>query len=297
MPGEDSPLKQIRSMVEGPVNSIPTPFKRDGAIDWDGVAAIVERGIVGGSRVSLLTYGDSQFDFLSDDEVCELTRFVVERVNGRALIVAATRRWPDDRAVEFAHFSKRVGADVLMVLPSDFAGSAGRIQHYRGVAAVMPMMLVGCPGYDILDALLDVPEICTFKEDGTEAYAVETMRRYGDQWVFVTGGQLWRHYTQWPFGCRAYFCWLAALAPSVSQRYWSAFCRRDVVEAGAVIREVEAPFFALAGTVNGGWFALWRTALALNGVSSRYLRPPLIDVTEEEVERISDEMKKLGIAE
>ena len=60
---------EVKVRLEGPVNSIPTPFQEDGAVDWDGVARIIDTGIEGGSRVSLLTYGDSQMEFLADDEV------------------------------------------------------------------------------------------------------------------------------------------------------------------------------------------------------------------------------------
>jgi len=293
---ERASVAELRARIEGPVNSIPTPFDKEGGIDWDGVASIVEHGISGGSRVALLTYGDSQFDFLDDDEVGRLTRFVVERVNRRAVMVAATRRWPDQKAMEFGRYCRDVGADVLMVLPSDFAGPAGRIEQYRAVAREIPVMLVGCPSYDILDELVDVPGICCFKEDGTESYAAETIRRYADHWTFVTGGQLWRNYTQWPFGCRAYFCWLAALVPKLSQEYWAAVQRTDAAAAGRIIREIEAPFFALASSIRGGWFALWRAALELNGVCSRYLRAPLLSATDQEMDRIREQVRKLGIS-
>ena len=33
---------EVRALLEGPVCSIPTPFKADGELDWDGVANIIE---------------------------------------------------------------------------------------------------------------------------------------------------------------------------------------------------------------------------------------------------------------
>ena len=156
------PPEEIKTLLEGPVNSIPTPFLPSGEIDREGVANIIETGITGCSQVSLRTYGDSQFDFLSDDEVAQLTRLLVDRVDGRALTVGATRRWPDAKAVQFAEYCRATGADLLMVLPSDQTQPQGKIAHYRKIAAVMPVMLVGYPDYEILDALLDAPNICTF---------------------------------------------------------------------------------------------------------------------------------------
>ncbi len=285
----------LRTAIQGPVNSIPTTFLADGSIDWNGIANIIECGIGGGSEVSLLTYGDSQFDFLTDDEVTQLTKFLVERVNRRSVTVAATRRWPTHVAEEFARFCLDSDVDVLMVLPSDFASNCGRIEQYRAIARIIPEMLVGCPAHTLLDALVDTDGICAFKEDGTEAYAVNTMRRYAGRWTFLTGGHLWRNFTQWPCGCRAYFCWLAALAPEVSQRYWNAVLKMDAREAGEIISEIEAPAFALAESVTGGWQAVWRAALEINGVASRHLRMPMESATDRDVEAIDALMNDIGL--
>ena len=222
MPSVKKP-DEIRNLLEGPVNSIPTTFLPNGQLDWEGIGRIIDIGIASGSKVSLLTYGDSQFEFLSDEEVAQLTRFLVDRVAGRALTVAATRRWPDDRAVQFAEYCRSWGADVLMVLPPEQAQPQGKIIQYRKVAQVMPLMLVGCPPYEILDELLDAPNICTFKEDGTLEYAKATVHRYGDRWKFMTGGGLWRNFAQWPCGIRAFFCYPSSFAPHIAQSYWRAF--------------------------------------------------------------------------
>ena len=97
MSSQKSP-EDIKRELRGPVNPIPTPFLADGQLDWEGFRNIIEIGITGGSPVSLLTYGDGQFDFLSDDEVAQLTRCLVEQTAGRALTVAATRFWTDSKA-------------------------------------------------------------------------------------------------------------------------------------------------------------------------------------------------------
>ncbi len=284
----------IRDLLNGPVNSIPTPFFIDGQIDWQGVRNIIEVGISGGSSVSLLTYGDSQYDHLSDDEVTELTRCLVDQVRGRALTVAATRRWPNDKAVDFARLCREVDIDVLMVLPSDHATPKGKIEHYRAVAEIMPVMLVGWPPYEILDAVVDVPNVCCFKEDGAIDYAPDTMQKYGHIWKFMTGGGLWRNFTQWPWN-PAFFCYFSSFAPHVAERYWGAYQRLDVVEAARIIREIERPFAALASKTDGGFQALWRATLELNQISSRYLRSPMVSATDSEVEQLRDLIDQLGL--
>lgn len=285
---------EIKDKLTGPVNSIPTPFLKDGQIDWDGFRNIIEVGISGGSGVSLLTYGDSQFDHLSDEEVAELTKCLVDHVAGRALTVAATRRWSNNKAVEFAHYCKELGADILMVLPSDHALPQGKIVHYRQIADVMPLMLVGWPPHEILDALVDHPNICSFKEDGAVDYAPDTMQKYSQYWKFMTGGGLWRNYTQWPWN-PAYFSFFSSFAPHVAKDYWTAYQRKDAEKAGCIIREIEKPFGALANSVGGKFQALWRAAFELNGISARFLRAPMVSATDEEMEMLRDPIDELGL--
>ena len=159
----------------------------------------------------------------------------------------------------------------------------------------MPLMLVGYPDYAILDALLDVPNICTFKEDGTLEYAKATMHRYGDYWKFMTGGGLWRNYTQWPFGVSAFFCYPSSFAPHVAQRWWQACQAGDAKTAGAIIAQIEDPFWGIAADVTGGGQAVWRTALELNGIASRHLRAPALSATDEEVEKIGAVLQAIGL--
>ena len=117
------PRQEIRSALTGPFGSIRTPFNRDGSVDTEGLRNHVERNLENGAGTVLLTAGDSHFHILSDSEIAQVTRVVVEQTAGRALVVAADRYHSTSRAVEFARYVRDVGADVLMVLPPDWAAS------------------------------------------------------------------------------------------------------------------------------------------------------------------------------
>lgn len=289
-------IGELRTRIHGSVNSIPTTFTREGEIDWPGVRNIIETGITGGSDIALLTAGDSQFDFLSDEEVAELTRVLVEQSAGRAVTVAATKRWWTGKALEFARYCREIGADVLMMLPSQHVLSAAHLADwYKSVAQVIPVMLVGQPAHEILDGLRDEPRVCAFKEDGTLEYALETMTKYADQWAFVTGGFYRRHLTQWPYGCRAFFSWSSSFAPHVADRYWQALQENDLAGATEVIVKNEAPFAQLAKRNPEGWQATWRGAIELYGVAQRYLRPPRRSLTDAEMEELAGGLRQIGL--
>ncbi|MCY4114775.1 MAG: dihydrodipicolinate synthase family protein [Chloroflexi bacterium] len=296
---------EIKTQLEGPVMSIPTSFLADGPIDYDGVANIIETGIAGGTQVALLTIGDSQFAYMREQEVADITRFVVERTAGRAMVVAATGLWATTQSVEFAHFAREVGADVVMAAPSGQLGDpVGMAAHYKAVAAVMPVMVVGFPPHEMLHRLVDEPNICCMKEDGTDAYAVQTIEEFDGHWKFMSGGKLGRHMLQWTYGCRSFMDWSTSFAPQVGNRFWEALQSGDVPDAARVVRDIETPLFDLSGhpkvvrigkAFPGGWQSLWRACLELNGIASRHLRLPHTSADEADLERVKPELERLGL--
>lgn len=289
-------VEEIQSLIDGPVNSIPTPFLPDGGIDWQGFRNLIETGISGGSKVSLLTAGDSQLDSVSGKELVEMTRALVDQVRGRALTVAAVFRWWTRPAVEFACCCRDLGVDVLMVLPTERAADPkGLIAYYKAVAEVMPMMLVGYPAEAVLDGLVDTPGICAFKEDGTEAYAIRAMSRYGKRWKFITGGGYLRHYTQRPFGCRAYFSYFSCFIPKLAQDYARAIDQGDQAGIQRIVAGIEQPLFELSSAYPGGLQAVWRALAEMRGIASRYLRTPHLSLSDADMERLRQELKPLGL--
>src|SRR5665213_1733554 len=64
-------LDEIRHALSGPIASVSTPFTKDGRIDFRGLGNFIDFVIAGGSRTVLLTYGDSLYSLLTDDEVAE----------------------------------------------------------------------------------------------------------------------------------------------------------------------------------------------------------------------------------
>jgi dihydrodipicolinate synthase/N-acetylneuraminate lyase len=94
--------EEIRAPLTGPVASVRTPFHRDGSIAHDALRGSGEFDIEAGSRSLVLTYGDSLFSVLAEQEVADVTRAVTEQARGQAMVVAAERAYATSRAVEGA---------------------------------------------------------------------------------------------------------------------------------------------------------------------------------------------------
>tara|TARA_B100001964_G_scaffold204421_1_gene234147 strand:+ start:53 stop:472 length:420 start_codon:yes stop_codon:yes gene_type:complete len=103
---------RVREALTGPISSIRTPFTRDGAIDCDGLICTLDLNTKAGSKTMLLTAGDSHLIAMSDADIADLSRAVVDHVAGRAMVVTADRHYNTRQAVEFAQYAGQIGSDV-----------------------------------------------------------------------------------------------------------------------------------------------------------------------------------------
>jgi 4-hydroxy-tetrahydrodipicolinate synthase len=289
---------EFRSRVRGPVCSIPTPFTKDGDIDERGVRSIIDVGLEGGSQVIMLTEGNSLFSILSDYEIGQLTRLVVEHAAGRAVTVAADSLWWTSKVVEFASWCRDLGYDIFMVRPPVLGSPSPEAQavHYAAVADVMPTMLVGNVPFKTLSILADTaPGIVAFKDDIQGHYGFSVTRRYADRWVIISSGPMWLHYALWPYGSPAWLSHAVTYAPQIAQDYWNALQQGDEEGVKENILKYDEQWWDMAATFRGGFEGLWYASLELFGVAGRWRRPPYTSPYDSEIEVARDFWCKLGL--
>ena len=289
---------EVREHLTGPITSIATPFKRDGSVDYESLRRQLDLYIDAGSKTMLLTVGDSQYICLSDDEIAEITRVTIEHTARRAMVVAADRYLDTRRSVAFAEFAKGLKADVLMVLPPNWAVSCtpeSAAVHYATVAEVMPVMIVtglftphgAAFALEAIERSLDAsPNIVAIKDDMCGDFA----RRLGllahERVAVFSGGQKVNHINMWPYGCDGYMSTLIMFRPEIPQRYWQAVEAHDLATVRQIIRDYDMPLFDHMATYTGGWNAALHGALEIFGVAERWRRPPYYSLDDEEMERL-----------
>lgn len=299
-------MQELRSLLAGPVMSVHTPFFKDGEIDYGSLRGLVDRGIEAGSTTMLLTYGDSLFSLLTDDEVAAVTRVVAEQTAGRAAVVAADRIWWTGKTVEFARYAREVGADVLMVLPPDWAGSCTAdtfVAHYAAAAAEIPVMVVTNVfsrshelGFEVLQRLRDkVPGVIAIKDDLVGAFARKMAVLLHGHWAVISGGQKANHFDLIHYGCDGYLSTLVTFAPQVTQAYWQAVQAGELDTAAGIMREYDMPYFDYVLRVEGSFDAALHGTYELFGLAQRWRRPPYHSLTDEQMDALSQQLVELKL--
>ena len=82
----------------------------------------------------LLTYGDSLHSLLTDAEVVEVLKVVIDTRTSARWLLPRTAQWWTGKEIEFADFALEAGADMLMVLPPNWAGGPPMIRTSRTTA-------------------------------------------------------------------------------------------------------------------------------------------------------------------
>jgi len=298
--------EKVRHALTGPIMSLNTPFTCDGAIDYPAVRRIIDFTIAGGSKVVILTMGDGLFTVLTDQEVAELTKFVVEHVAGRAVVMAADRMWWTGKTVEFAQYCRDVKADMLMVQPPDWAGSCTAdtvVEHYAAVSKHIPLMLVTAflekwplpRTAELFEKLRDrVPNLLAVKDD----ICGELGRRLGligrDHWAMFTSGSKRVVLANRPYGYDGYMSTFISFKPEIAQDFWKAVVSNNEAKIIKTISEVDIPLWDFMEPAVGSFDAVIHGMLELRGLCKRWRRKPYYSLTDREMEILAQFLKTKG---
>lgn len=283
----------VRASLTGPMTSVHPVFTREGELDFDGLARCIEHDLAAASGTMLLTYGDSLHSILSDREVGDLLRAVVRITAGRAMVVAADRQWPTRIEVEFAREARDAGADLLMVLPPNWGGSAlveTLVDHYRTVAAEIPTMIVTAAfagiqeqGLEVLRILVEAePRVVALKDDLVGEFARRVGSLCHPAWAIISGGQKQNHLDMHHYGCDGYMSSFLHFNPPIAQRYWQAVTANDMAGAADVIARFDRPFMDRILALPGGFDAGIHATLEAAGLAGRWRRSPYYTLSDAE---------------
>jgi len=298
---------EFRAPLTGPIASVFTPFRESGEIDIEGLRRLIDSSIAGGSKSIILTYGDSHYVILDDQEVIDLTRAVVEHTAGRAMVVAADRAWATRKTVEFARHVREIGADMLMVLPPDWADSCTAetlAEHYATVAREIPMMIVTSIfaqrgtafGLKTLEMVMQrTSGPIAVKDDVCGEFARKMSLLVHERWPVISGGQKQNHLNAMSYGCGGYFSLYVIFKPEIAQRYWSAVEAGDISAACRIIAEYDMPYFDHIMSLPGGFDAGIHGTLELFGIARRWRRKPYYSLNDAEMKNLASFFESRGL--
>ncbi len=146
-----------KRVFSGAMTALVTPF-RDGQIDWDALAALVERQIAGGIEVLVPCGTTGESPTLSHDEQDQVTNFVVKQAKGRVPVIAGTGSNSTEEAVRLTQHARDGGADACLVVNPYYnkPTQSGMLRHIEQLDTVgLPIVLYNIPGRTAMEMTVE----------------------------------------------------------------------------------------------------------------------------------------------
>ncbi|MEX1251338.1 MAG: 4-hydroxy-tetrahydrodipicolinate synthase [Hyphomonas sp.] len=165
-------------MFSGSIPALVTPF-RNGNVDKDAFAALVERQIDAGSAALVPVGTTGETSTLSTEEHKSVVSLCVEVAAGRVPVIAGAGSNATDEAIDLVRHAKAVGADAALVVCPYYnkPNQAGLFAHFKAIndAVALPVFLYNVPGRTVVDlmaqtvaALAALPNVIGIKDASDE---------------------------------------------------------------------------------------------------------------------------------
>lgn len=279
-----------------------TPFDSDGELDVvagrDLAAHLVEQGI--DALVLAGTTGESPTT--TDEEKVALLKAVREEVGDKARIIAGAGSNDTRHAVAMAKSAAEAGADGLLVVTPYYSkpSQAGVEAHFRAVAEAtdLPVCLYDIPGRSgipidsgTIRKLAEVDTIQAVKDaKGNFLEASTLIQETGLAWY---SGDDPLNLPWLAVGATGMISVVGHAAPKALRELVTAYENGDLARAREINANTLNVLARQQGALGGVTFA--KAALRLQGIEVGDPRLPVAAATDEQVERLREEMTQAGV--
>ena len=294
----------MRDFVPGLVHTPVTPFTRERAIDWDLYGKLLDFHLAHGAEALALPMHVGESVSLSDEEQHKLLTFGIERVRGRAPIIAHVSDSGTSIALTRAVKAQKAGARaVVMTTPYYWTPPPGMLlEHFAqvGAAVRIPFYIWFAPDEmagpkitteitlklierldnfaGVVDSSLDWQFQINVLSNAQRA-RLDFQLLSGTDYMVSAGAN----------GATSYFSPLSGVAPRLARRLYETCRKEKYFDA----REMQNQMAALYQVVKGGGFAGLKSAMRAMGRDCGDPRPPHDVLREVDHGRLAEQLHAL----
>jgi 4-hydroxy-tetrahydrodipicolinate synthase len=284
------------------ITAMVTPFNKDGAIDWDGVAKLAQHLVDTGHDGIAVNGTTGEAPTTKSSEKLEIIKVVKSVVGDKIVVLSGAGDNETSYTVEQAKRSQDAGADGLLVVTPYYnkPPQAGIEAHFRAVAAAtdLPIMMYDIPGRtgveiesDTIVKLFDTVENIVALKDakGNIAATSWVIKRCG---VPVYSGD---DILNLPFLSVGAVGFVSVCGHTVGKQLKAML---EAWFAGNAPRALEIhqellPVFT--GTFRTQGAILTKAAMSLMGLPGGTTRLPLVDATEAQIAQLRVDLAAGGV--
>jgi 4-hydroxy-tetrahydrodipicolinate synthase len=287
-------------MLGRALTAIVTPFRDDGAVDYDGFADLARHLVTNGSDGIVVAGTTGEAPTLSDEERLALIAAAMEAVGDRATVVAGTGTYSTAHSVHLTEQAHEAGAHACLVVTPYYnkPPPRGIVEHFKAVAAATdrPVMVYNIPGRVVINIepetmarLAEIPNVTAVKQANDD---LDQARRIAELGLTLYAGD---DNILFPFlevgGVGGVCVHTHVVGPQVAEMI-RRYSDGDVEGARRIDEELAPSYELLKVAPNP--IAI-KAALKLLGHDVGGHRLPLVEATEDEIARVRDCLERLGV--
>ena len=283
------------------LTAIVTPFKDDGAIDYDKFRELARHLLANGSDGLVVAATTGESPTLTDDERLELFRVALDAVGSNGTVVAGTGTYSTAHSVHLTREAHELGVDGFLVVRPYYNNppERGVVEHFKAIAAETdrPIIVYNIPARavkniepDTMVELAEIPAVRAVKQANDDLEQARRILAETDLDLYAGDDNLIYAFLQLG-GVGGVCVHTHVVGPQVKEMI-RAFRSGDADTARRIEEEL-APAYELL-KVQTNPIAI-KAALNLLGQQVGGLRLPLVEASEVEVAKVRDCLERLGL--
>lgn len=283
------------------VTAMVTPFDEKGNVDFQKTTQLIEYLLNNGTDALVVSGTTGESPTLSKEEKIALFQHTVKVVNKRVPIIAGTGNYNTKESVELTKKAEEIGVDgILLVAPYyNKPNQEGLYQHFKTVAesTSLPVMLYNIPGRSVVNMepdtvirLSEIPNIKAIKEaSGNLDQMTEIIANTPDDFELYSGDDGFT-LPIIAIGGTGVVSVASHIIGNEMQDMIQAFLAGDHVKA-AKLHQKLLPI--MKGLFKAPSPVPVKTALQIKGMNVGPVRLPLVPLSENERNDLTDLLKTL----
>ena len=284
------------------ITAMVTPFDKDGAIDWDGVAKLAQHLVDTGHDGIAVNGTTGEAPTTKSSEKLEIIKVVKSVVGSKVQVLSGAGDNETSYTVEQAKRSQDAGADGILIVTPYYnkPPQAGIEAHFRAVAAAtdLPIMMYDIPGRTgveiesdtIVKLFESVDNIVALKDaKGNIAATSWVIKRCG---IPVYSGDDILNLPFLSVGAVGFVSVCGHTVGRELKEMLNAWFAGDSARALEIHQQL-LPVFT--GTFRTQGAILTKAAMSLMGLPGGTTRLPLVDATQAQIEQLRKDLTAGGV--
>lgn len=290
----------------GNLPAVVTPFTADHEIDERRFAENVEWLLGEGADGVVVTGCTGEAWSLTAEERLRLFRLAAQIGRGQAIVIGGTGDIATRDVIDLSQAAKATGIDGVMILPPYYAlpTPADLVAHYGAISDALrfPIMLYNIPertGLNLKPALLErlaaIDWVVALKESHDDFVQLEaTVAQIGERIRVFSGFAATRGMPAVVMGCHGLISSMDAHLMGRDAISLYALARAGDIERARPIQQ-KALGLVKGLHAHGSEASVLKAAMNVLGRPGGHVRPPLLDLDGENLERVRDTLGVHGL--